>query len=334
MNKILIIVLSVFLTGVLVLHSCKEKEDDEPMGSLPAITTVLVTDITDSSALSGGNISSDGGKTVTARGVCWSTNQQPTISDNKSVDGSGIGLFESEMFSLVGNTTYYVRAYATNDVGTAYGNEISFTTPCDCPETVTDIDGNVYQTILIGTQCWMAENLNVTKFANGDPIGTTNPATLDISAEINPKYQWAYNGDEAQASVYGRLYSWHVVSDSRGIAPTGWHVPSEAEWDSLINELGGSAVAGAALKEAGTTHWTNPNAGATNTSGFSALPSGSRNLNGGFYDLQYHAAWWTITPSSGNQPAAYKMLHHNEIKVFSTYYGDAKIGLAVRCVKD
>ena len=106
--------------------------------------------------------------------------------------------------------------------------------------TVTDIDGNVYQTVTIGTQVWMKENLKVTKYCNGDVIGTTTPASLDISGEDTPKYQWAPNGDESNVAVYGRLYTWHAVTDSRNVCPTGWHLPDDAEWATLTTFLGGA----------------------------------------------------------------------------------------------
>src|SRR5688500_14669040 len=122
----------------------------------------------------------------------------------------------------------------------------------ETPATVTDIEGNVYHTVTIGTQVWMAENLKTTKYRNGDLIGTTIPATLDISSESAPKYQWAYNGEESIVATYGRLYTWYAVTDSRNVCPTGWHVPSDAEWTTLTTYLGGESVAGDKLKENGT----------------------------------------------------------------------------------
>lgn len=142
----------------------------------------------------------------------------------------------------------------------------------DCPPTVTDYDGNVYQTVLIGDQCWMMENLKVTHYRNGDPIPhVTDGVTwgnLTSGAYCN------YNNDEGNVATYGRLYNWYAVDDSRNIAPAGWHVPSDAEWQTLVDYLGGDAVAGGKMKEAGTTHWASPNTGATNESGFTALPGG------------------------------------------------------------
>ncbi|MFZ3064200.1 MAG: fibrobacter succinogenes major paralogous domain-containing protein, partial [Nitrospirota bacterium] len=132
--------------------------------------------------------------------------------------------------------------------------------------TVTDIDGNVYNTVTIGAQVWMKENLKATKYRNSEDIPTT---IADISGETSPKYQWAYGGNINNAAVYGRLYTWYAATDSRGLCPTGWHVPTNAEWTTLTDYLGTDP--GGKMKEAGTAHWTTPNTGADNSSGFTAL---------------------------------------------------------------
>jgi uncharacterized protein (TIGR02145 family) len=118
---------------------------------------------------------------------------------------------------------------------------IIFTKSCkkddNNPVPMTDPDGNVYTSVTIGTQVWMVENLKTTKYRNGDLIGTTNPATLDISTEPTPKYQWAYEGNESNVVTYGRLYTWYAATDPRNVCPTGWHVPSDVEWTTLENYL-------------------------------------------------------------------------------------------------
>jgi uncharacterized protein (TIGR02145 family) len=144
--------------------------------------------------------------------------------------------------------------------------------------TVTDVEGNVYNTVTIGNQTWMKENLKVTKYRDGTAIGTT---TASIPNDSSSKYQWAYNGAESNVSTYGRLYTWYAATDSRGVCPSGWHLPTNAEWTTLITYLGES-VAGGKMKEAGTTHWISPNTGATNSSGFTALPGGYRNGSAAF----------------------------------------------------
>src|SRR5664280_2965928 len=123
-------------------------------------------------------------------------------------------------------------------------------------DKVRDGDGNLYNTITIGTQVWMAENLKATKYLNGEIIGTT---TANILEESSPKYQWAYGNDENNVPTYGRLYTWYAVTDSRSVCPTGWHVPIDTEWNALTTYLGGESVAAGKQKETGTTHWTTPN---------------------------------------------------------------------------
>lgn len=198
--------------------------------------------------------------------------------------------------------------------------------------TVTDIDGNVYKTVVIGTQVWMAEDLRTTRYRNGDPIGTTDPATKSIREEAAPKYQWAYAGDEAHAATYGRLYTWFAVADPRGLAPEGWHVPTDAEWTVLVKFLGGNKAAQARLKEAGTNHWKAPNADATNESGFTALPGGNRWDYGRFLGLGEFTHWWTATEYDAER-ACRVMLKNVPAPNFRGS-ADKKLGWLVRCVRD
>ncbi len=201
----------------------------------------------------------------------------------------------------------------------------------NCPPVI-DIDGNGYDTVTIGTQVWMAENLKVTHYLNGDPIpNVTDAATW---ASFGAGAFCNYNNDVNTVSVYGRLYNWHAVSDSRGLAPAGWHVASEAEWQTLIDYLGGAAVAGGRVKEIGTTHWSAPNLGATNESGFSALPSGLRYIGGTFYGIYTEAGFWSSTEtSSGSIDAWYHGLGYNDGALWGANH-DKQIGFSIRCVKD
>lgn len=324
------VALALALALAVLVISCKKSTDETV--DLASVLTTAVTNIAYSSASTGGSITSDISN-VTEKGVCWSTSPAPSVSDNKLKDESPDAVFTINITGLNEKTTYYVRAYAINAAGTSYGNEVSFSTPCDCPSTVTDINGNVYNTVLIGNQCWMAENLKVSKYNNGDNIETTSSATLDLTNVSSPKYQWGYNGSISDASTYGRLYTWFTATDSRKIAPAGWHIPTDTEWDELINHLGGASVAGGKMKSTGTL-WVLPNYGANNSSGFGALPSGNRNLNGQFYDKGYHAAWWSATPNPSNDNGNYRMIHKDEAQIRSWYYGDKKAGFAVRCIKD
>ncbi|MDZ7633244.1 MAG: fibrobacter succinogenes major paralogous domain-containing protein [Bacteroidales bacterium] len=144
----------------------------------------------------------------------------------------------------------------------------------DEAETVTDSDGNVYKTLVIGTQIWLAENLKTTKFNDGSQIPFVSEETSWVATLTTPGYCY-YDNNTANKSVYGGLYNWYAVETGK-LCPKGWHVPSDAEWTTITNLFGGESVAGNALKEKGTAHWTSPNDGATNESGFTALPGGNR----------------------------------------------------------
>ena len=292
----------------------------------PSITTTAISAITENSAESGGNVIDDGGASVTARGVCWNTSQNPTITNDHTTDGSGTGNFTSSITGLIQNTIYYVRAYATNSVGTGYGEQVSFTTL----NAVTDYDGNVYPIVSIGTQIWMAKNLKTTKYNDGTAIPLITDGT-EWSNLTTHGYCW-YNNDEASyKNTYGALYNWHTVNTGK-LCLTGWHVPTDSEWTILETYLGGSSVAGGKMKETGTAHWVSPNTGATNESGFTALPGGARYQGGDFYDLGYDGYWWTSTEASSLDSwnryvywTSTSVVDREERKV---------IGYSVRCVKD
>jgi uncharacterized protein (TIGR02145 family) len=200
----------------------------------------------------------------------------------------------------------------------------------DCPATVTDYDGNVYQTVLIGGQCWMMDNLKVTHYRNGDPINHVVDyylwGGLTVGAYCN------FGNDEGNVAIYGRLYNGYAMNDSRGIAPEGWHVPSDAEWQTLVDYLGGDDVAGGKLKDVGTTYWLSPNTGATNESGFTALPGGYRDIEGEFRRMGHWALFWSSTNYSAEN-AWNRILEYDNAGVFRTYYLYGN-GHSIRCVKD
>ncbi|MBN2001545.1 fibrobacter succinogenes major paralogous domain-containing protein [candidate division KSB1 bacterium] len=218
---------------------------------------------------------------------------------------------------------------------------ITITELNDCPCTVIDIDGNVYQTVKIGDQCWMAENLKVTHYSNGDSIpnviNDSEWSNLSTGAYCN------YNNDENNVTSYGRLYNWFAVDDSRNIAPAGWHVPSDAEWKELEMYLGMSQSdadgsyyrgtdEGGKLKETGTTHWISPNTGATNESGFSALPGGYRGDDGSYSYIGCFEYFWFISETNSTE-AWYRELLYNYSEIYRgmVYKVD---GYSIRCVKN
>jgi uncharacterized protein (TIGR02145 family) len=194
--------------------------------------------------------------------------------------------------------------------------------------TITDIDGNIYKTVKIGKQWWMVENLKVTHYHNGDVIHKVTEDTIwfNLTAGAYCEYE---NSDTA--AIYGLLYNWYAVDDKRIIAPPGWHVPNKTEWLILVEYLGGFAVAGGKMKEKGTVHWNNPNIGATNESGFSALPAGTR-----FYDcycsIGEDARFWSSYMESGNGDWA--MYLHRGISEAQYSFYNKWMGLSIRCIRD
>jgi uncharacterized protein (TIGR02145 family) len=292
--------------------------------TVPVLTTTDVSEIAPTTAQCGGTITSDEGAYITARGVCWSTNPTPTVADSKTIDGADVGSFISYITDLTACTPYYVRAYATNSVGTGYGDAMLFTTAHETG-TVTDIDGNIYQTVKIGNQWWMAENLKVTHYRNGEAIPNV---TDDVSwNSITTGAYCNYDNDVNYVATYGRLYNWFAVVDSRNMAPTGWHMPSDAEWQTLIDYLGGLSVAGGKMKETGTLHWNAPNTGATNESGFTALPGGYRSGSMGG-----DAYFWSSTQYDSG--AAFRRFLYFNNSAVERYFAGKGDGFSIRCVKD
>jgi len=241
------------------------------VATLPEVVTSVITNITGGTATGGGEVISEGGHQVTARGVCWSESGNPTLNDPHTINGSGIGVFISQIMGLNAMALYYVRAYATNQAGTAYGNEVTFTTLNTCPGIPSiEYEGQVYNVVMIGTQCWLKENLNVGERIDASQWQTNNG--------VMEKY--CYDNDTANCTIYGGMYQWDEMMQYstqqgvKGICPTGWHLPTDIEWTTLVDYLGGALVAGGKMKEAGTVHWVPSNVGATNESGFTALPGG------------------------------------------------------------
>jgi uncharacterized protein (TIGR02145 family) len=288
------------------------------------------------------------GSGIFERGVCWSTSPSPTIAQNKSIAGAGGFGFTHSFGGLTGGTLYYVRAYARNSSGTVYSNERSFThaTWGRCPGTpsVTDIDGNVYNTVLIGTQCWTQSNLKVSKYRNGVaiPTGLTNTDWQNATSGAYAIYDNALVND----TLYGKLYNHYAVADSRGLCPTGWHVPTDSEWNRLVKHLDFNAdtsansstqsnTAGGALKSTATQPtrggWNSPNTGATNSSGFTAGPGGLRTLYGDFSSLGRHGDWWS---SSLSGPNAWNRCLDNSYGSVPRVSLNRTYGFSVRCLRD
>ncbi len=209
---------------------------------------------------------------------------------------------------------------------------------CEHTGEVTDIDGNVYRTVVIGEQEWMAENLKVTKYNNGDPIPNITDSTQWNTLTTGA---WSYyNNEEANNNIYGKLYNWYAAEDPRNLCPADWHVPADEEWTELTDFLGGEAIAGGRMKTVGTLQtgtglWKFPNAEANNSSGFSGLPGGYRFGSGEFGFIGELGFWWsptmdTVMPERG---AWGRYLNYNFGTVFRGH-GPILSGFSVRCVRD
>jgi uncharacterized protein (TIGR02145 family) len=440
----------------------------------PTLTTVIPSSITATEAVCGGNITFNGDASVTTRGVCWSTSHNPSLSDSWVASGSGIGNYSCNISGLAFGTTYYVRAYATNNYGTGYGNEVTFTTLLPpgaltssasfittsgailngsvnaknssttttfeyglstaygnsvnadqspvtgnswtsvsttligltpgqtyhyrvkavssngttygsdipfstIPGTVNDFDGNIYNLVSIGSQVWFAENLRTKHYRNGilvnsyisykeqiinlnsnlQVIISAGGGSFTLSQAVSAGYLTALqkasienalivlgisnfnNMTLAQISAaltqisskltdaYGLLYPWSEVSDARGVCPTGWHIPTDAELTTLSISLGGENVAGGKLKETGTTNWTSPNKDATNLSGFTGIPGGKL-MNNTFSSFFTDAYFWSASES--NSSASWvRNLNFNTAQLTRTSE-DKTIFFSIRCI--
>jgi uncharacterized protein (TIGR02145 family) len=300
---------------------------------VPVLTTSPMTSIDVITAVSGGTITSDGGGAITANGVCWSTTASPTTAGSKTTDGTGTASFVSNLISLSTGTTYYVRAYATNSAGTAYGNQVIFNTK------IADVDNNKYNIVTIGTQVWMAENLKTTIYNNSDPIPLITDNTLWKNATL-PGYCWYANDETTNKPIYGAMYNWFAVNIGN-LCPTGWHVPTDVEYQTLEQFLGmdpshlsdygwRGTDQGSQMKSASSL-WNVGNG--TNTSGWSALPGGYRDVaNGNFNNVGDLSYWWTSS-DGGSANALFRQLDGNNTGV-NRGGVDKQVGKYVRCMKN
>jgi hypothetical protein len=295
MNNLIKIKVTFPLTLLTLLINSCEKTD------VPQLLTNLVTDITPESATSGGEIVSNGGATISSRGICFGTSQNPTVDNLTSVSNDITDAFTCQLKELTPNTLYYVRSFAKNSVGVGYGNEATFTTLPPDPVSVTDVDGNIYNVVRIKSQVWMKENLRTTRWPDGKEI---NLITSDFSwgslSQTAEAYCW-YNNDTTNKDIYGALYTWAAA---QGACPTGWHVPSKDEW----------AILGSPAN--------------LNNLQF----GGCRSATGEFTQIGLFGHWWTSTQiDAGNSYEAVLDLNfgYRGIPVTYKYYG-----ISVRCIKD
>jgi len=215
-----------------------------------------------------------------------------------------------------------------NDTHVIFNPEVTYS-------TVTDQEGNEYKTVTIGVQTWMAENLRATKYRNGDSIPEIKDSTAWTKSSLKTGAYCNYDNTaiDNDIKMYGRLYNWYAVADSRSIAPEGWHVADTTDWNLLIDHLQSQSIAGGKLKEIGTTHWKGINLSATNETGFTALPAGYRkNVGGSFSSLGNSCVFWTNSKKNTTEYFGYNILGEGE-GCYQIRYKQ-KFGFSVRCVKD
>ncbi|WP_293891113.1 fibrobacter succinogenes major paralogous domain-containing protein [Flavobacterium sp.] len=338
MKKILIF----SLVSLLFISCSSNSESGGEVIVAPVFTaqTKSVASIGHESANVFGVISPSFVSTTTAYGICYGLNPDPTINGS-FIAGANIipatGGFSCQLTSLAHNTNYYVRAFGTTSSGTTYGDQLVFSTLNQLyvnGGTVIDIDGNNYTTVVINGKQWMQENLNVSKYRNGDVIPEVTNMT-DWDALTTGAWCY-YENDTANGPVYGKLYNWYAINDPRGLAPTGWHIPTDVEWSSLTTFLGGTSAAGIKMRDIGDL-WSTSAVLATNQAGFSALPGGYGYLthtyappDQPFDSIGDVAFWWSATSLNTNTAYSLNVNLNNSVTRSSIL---KKSALSVRCVR-
>ena len=350
MNKHLKTVFLILLSFSVLLPSCKKEEKAQ----LVKVTTDPVSHISRTSVRLNGSVINEGKDSVIAYGFCWSNKTQPTFDDSKvSPYSMTNGVLNAEISILSPGTTYYVRTYALTAENKYYGNQESFTTKSATPsttfnpdltyQTVSDIDGNNYKTIKIGTQEWLAENLKTTRLNDGTAI----PLVSDdyLWSHLNtPCYCWYNNDGAVFKNIYGGYYNWYAVNSGK-LCPAGWHVPDEDDWGVFKLFLGMTpeqvnssnfpeTTAGNKIKETGTFNWVEESITATNESGFTALPGGSRGAGADFGGEGGGGGWW-----SASQRTQYPFPFSHWVVSFAGWIFKSDMlsqnyGLNVRCIKN
>jgi uncharacterized protein (TIGR02145 family) len=333
-----IIIISGVLLTIILVQSCKK---DEPAGTVSSCLTQEATNVSASGATLNGTVNANDLSTLVTFEYGITTGYYYYFPANPyAVTGDTPTHVSADIWYLLPGTLYHFRLKAVNSFDTIYSEDATFTTleinpvnfnPDLTYGSVSDIDGNTYKTIQIGTQTWVAENLKTTKYNDGTAIpnikGSNAWGTLSTGAYCD------YNNFPSYSAIYGRLYNWYVAAstNTKNVCPAGWHVPSVTELTVLLDYLGGESVAGDKLKEAGSAHWPDPNTGATNESGFTALPGGGRFQPNSFSDVGSHGSWWLSTEYDAANGEFYHLSFSGES---NGGYFPTDSGLSVRCIKD
>ncbi len=300
---------------------------------VPSVTTADPSEITGATAFTGGNVISDGGKPISERGICFDTVPEPDISDNLTLAAEASkGEFTVKLIDLYPSKKYYYRAYAKNAAGVGYGETKTFVTTVlyAAGDSIFDQEGTKYPTIKILGKRWMAANLKTSKYRDGTAVtsiisNTEWPTNTTGACCI-------YDNTPANNGVYGKLYNWYTTVNAKNLCPTGWKVPSDSDWENLITYLGDVTKAGLKMRTTGTSLWTAPNEGATNSSGFSGVPGGSRSYFGG-YGFKGTAAYFWTSDEQNSGYAKFRSLNYDNPTVTDGY--DAKkVGMSIRCIEE
>jgi uncharacterized protein (TIGR02145 family) len=291
----------------------------------PVATTQPATNVTATTATLNGIVDPNGSSTTVTFEYGTTTAYGSTATATQSpLSGSGNINVSADITGLSANSTMHFRVKAENTNGTAMGSDLNFVVQQAL--TVTDYDGNVYQTVQIGTQIWLKENLKTTHYRDGTAI--PNVSDQNQWSNLTSGAYCNYNNSTSNSDIYGRLYNWYAVCNSHNLAPEGWHISTDAEWTTLRDFLGGPEVAGGKIKEAGFTHWSSPNTGATNESGFTALGGGYRKYSGEFSGILTYENWY----SDGQN--GWVVMHIHSALGGGGANGSPNNGCAIRCVKD
>ena len=346
MKNFLKINLPIVFTVILifVLSNCKKKPDDKTDNDPAAPTAYTDTALFVSQTWATLNAIITPGNLLTTISFEYDTDSnqvvfQHTIFANPDTLSGNSSLRQyADLLGLTPNTTYYYRAKAVNILGESYGRMYWFTTLSEESSNIifhpgltygeiSDIEDNVYKTIQIGSQTWTAQNLAVTKYNDGEPItlAVNYPKWSELLAGA---YSW-YNNVEIK---YGALYNWYAVNSGK-LCPDGWRVPADEDWKILTDYLGGTTVAGDKLKEATYMHWATPNTGASNYSGFTALPGGYRYYSGNYNNITRYGYWWTSTETASNSGIG-RSLYYDYSNIDEIKALDKRTGASVRCIKN
>ncbi|PLX05552.1 MAG: hypothetical protein C0598_14350 [Marinilabiliales bacterium] len=325
MKQNLINLLIVIFMTALSFISCNKKDLPKTLAKVEIADII----IGDTSLICSIRFLTDGNDEIIAKGVCWSTTKMPIINNNRTTDGAGKEDYQSIIEGLIQTGVYYVRPYAENSICISYGDIIKVQTLEGDGKQIIDYDGNIYNTVEIGNQIWSTKNSYATHFQNGDNIYENKDAELyetDLSNDslVQPIIYGIKN-----TAYYGTTFTWEKVVDKRNICPKGWHPANNEDWQQLITTLGGPINAGAKMKEVGIEHWHKPNVGATNESGFTALPGGYNNS----IWVGLYAFWWSAGQEYDSTNAYGWFLKYDEIEAYN-FYANKKVGMTVRCVKD